>query len=289
MNKIYLFESGSTKTTVLITNLNRSMDALNYETLSLPGYNPNRPNVAFLEALTSLSINPNDQVYFYGSGLASIEYQKELSEKFRTLFNCKIEVNGDLTGAARATLHNSAGIVAILGTGGVVGYYNEGKIQSQFGGYGYLIDDVGGGYELGKRIVSAWLNGELSNKLELVIERYLGVEKENFIREYYSGIISSNQKNGLDLIGKLTKVLPPFMEENFIDEIVVDYFDVFFKRHVNPLMKKTGISRFSIVGSIGWIFQKNILTVANRYGIEIDTIIQYPAENLLKYHQKTKN
>src|SRR5690606_4513081 len=117
----------------------------------------------FQQALKTFNDFSNDPVvFFYGSGLGNDEKKDIVRSIFDFLDASQLRVYDDILGAARAAFNNNSGIICIMGTGGLAAYYNGKEIVKRRGGYGYLIDDLGGGFELGKRIIAGWLNGDLS-------------------------------------------------------------------------------------------------------------------------------
>src|SRR4051812_46609260 len=76
-----------------------------------------------------------------------------------------IEVEHDLTGAARALCGNRKGIVVILGTGSNSGYYNGKKIIRNSPGLGYVLGDEGSGAYLGKKVLQHYLYKTFDDEL----------------------------------------------------------------------------------------------------------------------------
>lgn len=67
---------------------------------------------------------------------------------------CKIDVDSDIRNIIGLTRHNNKCIAAIIGTGSVV-YGWDGKGLKRIGGWGYLIDDAGSGYDIGREVLLA--------------------------------------------------------------------------------------------------------------------------------------
>lgn len=286
MDKIILIEAGSTKSTVLYSSLN-GVDHFN-----ISGYNPNRPDPHFFNQFKALNLIEADHLYFYGSGCASKIHQQTIQSYFLKEFGFNATVEGDLIGAARASLGNRKGLCAILGTGGVAAYYDGEKIVQQCGGYGYLINDVGGGFELGKKIVSAWLNKSFSEELDLLISHSLESDKTEFISSFYADLRHHNVNKKLGQIAGLCNLIENIKNDEYLDDLLNNYFDQFFEEHIHPILKNTSDRNLALVGSIAEKFKSYIANSALKHGIKIESIIQYPAESLLNYHlkqQKTEN
>jgi N-acetylglucosamine kinase-like BadF-type ATPase len=135
MSNLYLFESGSTKTTVFVCKQLNDLGKINAilasaDQLNFSGYNPNRPESFFLEEVTHLPIIPDDHVYFYGSGLAADASKIKLGQFFQDKFKVNAQIYDDITGAGRALYQDQEGVMAILGTGACVAYYDGSKITN---------------------------------------------------------------------------------------------------------------------------------------------------------------
>jgi hypothetical protein len=289
MSNLYLFESGSTKTTVFVckqVNAFGKMNAIleSADQLNFSGYNPNRPESNFLEEISNLPICEQDHVYFYGSGLASEVSKIKLGHFFQDKFKVNAQIYDDITGAGRALYHNQDGVMAILGTGGCVAYYNGTNITNRRGGYGYLIDDLGGGYELGKLIISKWLNNDFNNEISSRIAQFLKFSREDFIVNYYSNPNFGSNTEGLKMIAGVVEVIAMFDDHLQINETLNDYFDGFFYRHVLPICKQTAKYEIRGVGSIANYFEIKLKERALLFGIEFSMVIKFPAGELLTFH-----
>jgi glucosamine kinase len=80
---------------------------------------------------------PPKNIFFYGTGLANPANAKVINSVLKSLFTkANIEINHDLTAAARALCGKQKGIACILGTGANAGYYNGNKIAKNSPGLG---------------------------------------------------------------------------------------------------------------------------------------------------------
>jgi N-acetylglucosamine kinase-like BadF-type ATPase len=270
---LFIFDAGSTKTDLIIYK---------DETITareLSGYNPNRNDGQFLSELKALSIPIDSEIHFYGSGLGKEVKKNQLSDLFNSH---NVSYNNDLIGAARATLGTSSGIISIMGTGGVVGYYDGKKITDQKGGYGYLIDDFGGGLELAKTIVSGWLNKLYHPDTNQKIENYFNSDIKTFISTFY-------QSKDLHHLASVCKLLPDLIKEDFkLEKTVKNYFNVFFDRHVSLMCHDKGLNHINLVGSLALNFYNLINKTASLHDIRIRSCIDKPIQYLLKYHLTQK-
>ena len=271
MSDLYLFEAGSTKTDLICeVNGERKENAL-------PGFNPNRDSSEFVKALKDVGeIAPNSTIFFYGSGLGNDENKKIVRDLFSFLEAGQVKIHDDILGAARAAFNTFPGIICIMGTGGLAAYYNGRDIVKRRGGYGHLIDDLGGGLELGQRILAAWLNGDLSETCEKELKAFINLDKKLFVREVY-------KRKNLKLIASVSRVMAPIVDDS-LQKVVDQYFEDFFSRNVLPLTAEFDVKNFSIIGSIGTGYYKSIRKHSDSQGLQLDQCIQSPARRLFDFH-----
>jgi N-acetylglucosamine kinase-like BadF-type ATPase len=271
--KIIIIEAGGSKTN-LVWRENQEV-----KELVLAGFNPNRPERQFLIDLNTIAfISPRDEIYFYGSGCSTIENKEYVSSIFMEQFGVKVVVYDDLIGGARALLGAQSGMFAILGTGAACAFFDGKEIVARTGAYGYLIDDIGGGLELGKVVVSYWLNNRLNPLLEKKISNFLQTTKEAFIPLFYK------EKN-LSQLSELTKVIVPFIQDTVVHQLLLDYFSIFFVRHIAPLKTKFQVNNLYLGGSISWAFKEVLIELSVKYNLNLIWGDQFPAKKLLDFHQ----
>jgi len=273
--QLYVFEAGSTKTDVFF------FDGFLTKNISLAGYNPNRLDTSFEKELANLSIPRDALVFFYGSGVSGINVKKKIQSLFNNHPNLKIF--SDILGAARATMTNSKGIVSIMGTGGVVAYYDGTKIVSKHGGYGYLIDDYGGGLELGKTIISNWLNNTYNSVTSKSISAYLNYNPDEFISQFY-------KTKNLHILAGVCKIIPLLAKNDLkLEASIHNYFKTFTLRHVSPLAKINNINSINLVGSIAFYFKPWINEAFQENNLIINSIVLKPCESIFNYHINKDN
>ncbi len=272
--KTFIFDAGGTKTDVRIIHLEGEI-----ESFVLSGYNPNKENQSFLKEIETFSFTLEDTVYFYGSGMGnenSVNFLKQYFLKAETY------IYNDLIGAARALIGEKSGIVSIMGTGAVIGFYENQKIVEKIGGYGYLIDDFGGGFELGKIIISNWLRNNFSTQTDESIKNHLGIEKDNFIKTFY-------QTKNTDTISSICRILIDLSKnDEFLYDLIQKYFDNFTENYLLPFCEKYKTHEININGSIGFHFQHFIKNSCLKNGLILNKLIQYPIDLLVNFHQNEK-
>lgn len=106
------------------------------------------------------------------SGNNGKKIEKLLSDEFK---NVKIDCSGDMLNVLSSAVDCEKGTAVICGTGSVV-FAIDGDVVHRVGGWGYLFDKAGSGYDMGRDAVSATLaeedgSGEKTLIGELVREK----------------------------------------------------------------------------------------------------------------------
>ncbi len=274
MLNFYLFEAGATKTTFIKVHENGT------EELILPAFNANRDYSDFKSALNnSVELDANSKVYFYGSGCASESNKDKVKDLFEGFSLAHLEIHDDIIAAARSVYGDDSGIIGILGTGGLAAYYNGQTIESRRGGYGYLLGDLGGGFELGKRFLELWLNGDLSQRANAIIADKLEIDRETFVSNFYSRL-------DLDFVSKMTTYALQFEDEGAVNEMLTRYFDDYLKSNILPLCTQRRLDSFCTIGSVGYLFKRYLDKAAASSNVSLKSAIQYPSTALVEYHRK---
>ena len=71
----------------------------------------------------------------------------------------------------------------------------------------------------------------------------------------------------------------------YLQNLVFQEMKRFFEYHILPY-KNCFSCEINFVGSISYIYQDILKSVASYYLLNVGTIVQKPIENLVKYHQK---
>ena len=122
---ILIADSGSTKCEWCLLQQGKKKII---ETQGASPYFLNEPQLVELmqqELLPGLKKDRPSAIFFYGTGCAAAANRALVKRALKKVFpEATIEVENDLTGAARALCGKDKGIVAILGTGSNSGYYD---------------------------------------------------------------------------------------------------------------------------------------------------------------------
>lgn len=273
-------ESGSTKTDWVIIDGKKIV--LQHST---PGFNPvyfpaSVLDLGIQEFAPSLDVENVSKLFFYGTGCTSPKSTKIVQELLRKHFpNARIEVNGDLFGAARALFGKGRGIASILGTGSSSCIFGNNKIVQAVPSLGYLLADEGSGVHLGKLLLNAFFKNDLPPALSEKFAQQYGLEAGTFIPHLYA----------LEKPNTYLASFVPFIIENksepVIAELIIKAFYTFFREII---FKYPNYQNYNLgfVGSVAFLFQDYLSTVAEEFGLSICKIIKNPIDQLVKFHME---
>lgn len=190
-----------------------------------PAYNTSDELSSEINRSVILKPKSVDQVWFYGTGCyGKSPIQKVSGAITRSIPDCEIHVFDDLTGAGRAHLQQSDGIIAALGTGSICGRYKNGEIIRRSAALGYAIGDEGSAADLGKTVIKGFYREELDKDTHQTVKKILGNEDYSY---WMGKIYGSTQPNRVlasiagDLFkGSLNSCLTEILNacfESFID------------------------------------------------------------------------
>ena len=170
-------------------------------------------------------------IFFYGTGLANPANAKVIKSVLKGLFTkAKIEINHDLTAAARALCGKQKGIACILGTGANAGYYNGNKIAKNSPGLGYILGDEGSGAYLGKKVVQYYLYQTFDEELMARFTKRFNTSKDEILKLIYQ----INQVSHLIVRG----YSPNYIIFRYIPRkvVLVAYDDTVYLENLNNLL-----------------------------------------------------
>lgn len=278
---ILLADSGSTKTDWRLID----QKGLITEFLT-EGYNPCYVTRDYLTGSLSEKLPAGydwqkvEEVAFYGAGCYDDKFPV-IQEALAPLFpGAKVYVAMDLVGSARSLLGDNAGFAAILGTGTNSCLYDGEKIIRNIDSLGFLLGDEGSGGYMGKRIVGDYIRGYMPEELRVSFrDRYKLTEDELIDRVYTSKMPNRYCAGFTHFITGKDK------GHKYLTGVVYDSFRDFFERIVCGY---PGYSEhtFNCVGTIGWIFRRELSEVAREFGMKTGTVLSNPMEGLVVYHRK---
>lgn len=278
MANVLIADSGSTKTEWRLLRPNKRSKTIFTQGLS-PYFLTAEQMAAILEKDLKLPEAP-DEVYFYGTGNANPANAKATKGVLKKLFpKAKVDVEHDLTGAARALCGHKPGIACILGTGSNSGYYNGKTIVKNSPGLGYVLGDEGSGAYLGKRVLQYYLYQTFDEEL-----------KARFESDYTnsaSAILDAVYKQPLP--NRYLASYARFLSENrghyMIENIIEDGLNDFFFQHLCKY-RESWSKPIHFIGGVAHAFRDVLRELGQTYEFEIGQIHEMPMDGLVAYHKQ---
>jgi N-acetylglucosamine kinase-like BadF-type ATPase len=220
-----------------------------------------------------------EAVYFYGTGCAVPAMQQIVKKGIKIALPAakKIQVQSDLTGAARAVCGHSKGVACILGTGSNSCVYNGRSITKNNPAPGYILGDEGSGAYLGKKVVQHFIyetfDEELQHKFRITYQQDYRtildhVYKQPWPNRYLAGFttfLSDNRGH--------------YMIENILEDGIGDFFTTHLYKY-----KETWLWPIHFVGSIAWHFRDKVQDLCHSFELQLGNILQAPIQGLIQYH-----
>jgi hypothetical protein len=191
-------------------------------------------------------------------------------------------VDHDLKAAALATYDGRKCIACILGTGSNVCLYDGVDIDSSLSrGLGYILGDEASGSYFGRRLLTAYLYGELPKGTYDYMSSQYALSKEKVLWNVYS------EPHANVYMARFAKVLTQAPDREYIEAMVHEGFREFFRHNVVCF---DGYKDYPVhfVGSIAYHFKDILKKVAWEHGCELGNVDRQPIFKLLEWHEKAK-
>ena len=271
-------DSGSTKTEwCLLKNTKKTL-------FTTQGMSPYFVNASQVEEIMLKEVFPFlirtkvDEVFFYGTGCKNPANKKLFKNVFTKLFaGAQVEIDNDLSGAAKALCGDEKGIACILGTGSNSCYYNGKRIVKNSPGLGFILGDEGSGAYLGKKVIQHYLYNIFDEDLRARFDaKFVTTDTE---------IIESVYKKPLP--NRYLASFATFLAENrghyMIENIIEDGINDFFYTHIISY-KESPKMPVHFTGGVAFGFQEVVKQLCLNYGLQPGTFLRSPMEGLVKYH-----
>lgn len=276
---ILVADSGSTKTDWLLKQPGHEAQAFR-----TPGLNPyfltDKEIVRILQDQAADLIAYGAEVkeiYFFGAGCSSPDRHEIVSNALSQLFTkAYISVDSDLLASAYATCGHEKGLCCILGTGSNISFFDGEEIHTGKHGLGYILGDQGAGTWYGKTLITDYLYGNMPEDVNTLFKNTYPITKEEVIRNVYQkpspNSYLASFARFLNVIRKTeygSNLIKRGLQE-FIDTNIKSYPEYHeFKSH--------------FVGSIAFVFSKELHELAATQDIHIGKIIKQPINDLLEF------
>jgi glucosamine kinase len=282
---IVVADSGSTKTDWVFIDTEGGKTF----TIKTVGFNPYFQSTDFIyqtivkEFGANIEILPAvKEVFYYGAGCSSPEKNEIVALALKRLFgNATVEVQHDMIAASRATLKNEPGIACIIGTGSNSCVWDGYEIMDNIPSHGYIFGDEGSGAYLGIELLKLFLNNQMSDALRAEFVKEYNMDEDAILTKVYRG---TGPNVFLATFAKFYRNHLHFPE---LKEVIENAFKKFFETRI---VKYPNYKNYKLgfVGSIAFHFNDILKSVADSYGMQIETVTKCPIDNLVIYHSRAK-
>jgi N-acetylglucosamine kinase-like BadF-type ATPase len=249
--------------------------------IKLDGHNPVLSRgPEFISGLDHFPSEAVTDIIVYGAGCGEAERASGIRNPLQRIFGrARIQVNSDLLAVAHGLLGEQQGLVAILGTGMNVGWYDGSMLLQRLPSLGYLIGDEGSGAHIGKTFLNDLYYGRIPPE---TLNRLFpgGVpELANTIAFVYGS------EAGNRALASYTHVLSECVDDIYVSDLLSRCFREFVHllRGQHPAAERRTIA---ISGGIASAFTSVLSPLLNEVGVESLIIEPDPIEGLLRYHQR---
>ncbi len=271
-------DSGATKCEwCLITNGKK-------KTILTQGISPYFLDEAQITTILNKSLIPKlkevviEEVFFYGTGLSNSNNALIVKKALKLLFKkAKIQIETDLTAAARALCGKKKGIACILGTGSNSCYYDGKKMQKNSPGIGYILGDEGSGAYLGKKVIQHFLYNTFDEEIMARFEKQFKTTPVEILETVYKQPLANRYLASFAI----------FLAENrghyMIENIIEDGLNDFFFTHIYKY-KESWTYPINFIGSIAFGFKDVLQDLCKTYELELGRVLKTPMKGLIEYH-----
>lgn len=279
---IAIIDGGATKCDWIILHQDGT-EALRTQTI---GLNPNiiqhdeisneiQKNVGLVGIKNQLK-----NIYFYGAGCGFEKNQKIVKREIQKVFpNTDIIVKEDLTAAAYSVYQGVPTIACILGTGSNSCFFNGENIHRELPSLGHMLGDEGSGSAIGKAVVRDFFMKKLPKDLSDDFEQTYQLTAADLIQKIYHSPMANSY------LASFNKFIAERVQHPYCQHLIYTEMKRFFEYHILPY-KDCFYSEINFVGSVAYLYQDILKSVAAYYGLNVGIIIQKPIDHLVEYHKK---
>ena len=221
------------------------------------------------------------QVSFYGAGANSENafrlIERAFSEVFSTM-KVSLDIDSDLTGAARALYGSESGIACIIGTGSATGLYDGERIVEKVPSLGFILGDEGSGAYMGRQLVNRFFKSELEKEVEALLEDFCDMSQSNILQKVY------REKGANSFLASFVPFIHRHRDFDSISDIIYESLKLFFEKNVLKYINRYN-NRIRFVGGVAYLFASQLSDIAENYGFVADRFIPDPIRELGEYHK----
>lgn len=274
---ILIADSGSTKTDWRLLNKDK------IQSFESKGINPTLISEELVKEIIQETFKnfslPIAQLFFYGAGCSSDSRKNLVKIALQKVFpNAEIYVEHDLLGSARASCGLQEGLAGIIGTGSNCCVYNGTEITKSIPSGGFYMSDEGGGVNLGRRLLKAFIEEYLPLDLMEAFENRYQLEVDDILQRLYKQPFPNRY------MASFSQFVYHHKEHPFVSSLILEEFRSFFDNKVIRFEEAKSLP-LSLVGSVAFYYHEFVKSVAQEKGVTIGTILEKPISGIALYHQ----
>lgn len=277
LTPILLVDAGATKTAFTVL-LGHQVACQHIGAGINPNYNTENEIVSVFEGFAKACATTKEmsEVFFYGSGCANPKNDALIGGIIQSYMpDAAIHIYSDLMAVCHALSKNKRSVVVILGTGSASCLFDGTHIVNCAPSLGYLLGDEGSGTNLGKRLMTDYLNGKLPAHLSAELEKEFHFTFDDLIYQIYK----ASEPN------KIMSSLAPFVNAHLHDEYIYrlafNAFSEFFALQKVHYPDSNQLE-WNLSGSVAFHFQKVVREAAAAQDCPIGKIVAAPMDDLIR-------
>lgn len=218
-----------------------------------------------------------EEIYFFGAGCTNPDCREIVSNALSSAFpNAFISVENDVYGFAYATCEFKEGLIATLGTGSSISFFDGMNVHQGKQGLGFILGDAGSGAWLGKRLVTSYLYESMPEDLRNSFNEAFHPTKEAVLEAVYQ------EKFPNVYLASFAPFLTKNRNHPYVSLLLKKGFTEFVNMNIclYPDYKQYPCH---FVGSIAYYFKEELLEVCKGFEVNVGKIIQQPIQDLYSY------
>jgi len=277
MSQTLLIDAGATKTAFVLLHNGQVVNEYMGE-----GINPNYCTDEFISKVFGDFVRASGacdrvrQVNYYGAGCASLENAGRVGCVLQGFFpDAQIKVYSDLMAVCHALSRNQRSVVGILGTGAATCLFDGNAIENRAPSLGYLLGDEGSGTNLGKRLLTAYLRGQLPRAVADDLQREYELSFESAIHRVYREPAPNR------FWASLAPFVHGYLNDDFVHQLAVEAFADFFNCQKSYYENASSLP-WNLSGSVAFHFEETVREAAQLAHCRVGKIIQAPLPLLIQ-------
>lgn len=219
------------------------------------------------------------RIYFFGPGIADQDKATTVYNALSLFFkNAKVYAYLDMQAAAIATCRDQEGLISIIGSGSNVAYFTGKKLEPNNYGLGYILADEGSATWLGRHLLTASMIGIMPKELALKFNAKYSLDRKQIMEKVY------RQPNPALFLSSFADFAIENREHPYIIDLIEKGFSELFQNIFIPLRRKHPDLPLHFTGSMAFDYEELLRKVAQKHGMEIQTVLREPIQNLLNYY-----